>query len=551
MAQTFRPLDHQPPLPQDELIVRETPSDEAVPMDVLFVGAGPAGLAGAIELARLVQQDKAQGGALGDIEIGVLEKAGALGQHNLSGAVVNPRSLQELFPDLPVSELPLRTPVEGEGVYYLTATGKTKMPTPPTMKNHGNYVASICEIVRWLGEKAEGMGVNVFTGFPADALLAEGNQVLGVRTVPAGLKRDGTPGPGAEPAGDITARVTVLSEGTRGTLTQAYQAWQKIGRKSAPIYALGVKEVWKVKSDPKEVIHTMGWPLPSNAFGGSWMYPMGDGLVSIGLVVGLDYHQQTLDVHGLLQQLKEHPLFAEVLEGGEIEEWGAKTIPEGGFNAFPERFSGDGILIAGDAAGLVNVPTLKGIHYAIQSGIYAARAIFEALKKDDVSRASLGAYDRMILDGYIASDLAETRNMRPAFKDGFWMGSMKAGLMTLTKGAFPGGTIVMEEDAAALREVTPPQEPIKGRFTISKLDAVYLAGNATRDDIPSHLLPKESVPEAVGKFYESLCPAGVYEWNGSELVVNAPNCVDCKATDVVGPRWRPREGGSGPSYRLM
>ena len=216
-----------------------------------------------------------------------------------------------------------------------------------------------------------------------------------------------------------------------------------------------------MKSDPKEVIHTMGWPLPSNAFGGSWMYPMGDGLVSIGLVVGLDYHQQTLDVHGLLQQLKEHPLFAEVLEGGEIEEWGAKTIPEGGFNAFPERFSGDGILIAGDAAGLVNVPTLKGIHYAIQSGIYAARAIFEALKKDDVSRASLGAYDRMILDGYIASDLAETRNMRPAFKDGFWMGSMKAGLMTLTKGAFPGGTIVMEEDAAALREViSSPAVPL-------------------------------------------------------------------------------------------
>ena len=551
MAQKFRPLDYQLPLPQKELILRETPGDEAVPMDVLFVGAGPAGLAGAIELARLVQQDKEQGGALGEIEIGVLEKAGALGQHNLSGAVVNPRALQELFPDIPLGDLPLRTAVNDEAVYYLTPTGKIKMPTPPTMKNHGNYVASICEIVRWLGEKAEGMGINVFTGFPADALLVEGNQVLGVRTVAAGLKRDGTPGPGAEPAGDISARVTVLSEGTRGTLTQAYEEWQRIGRKSASIYALGVKEVWKVAKDPKDVIHTMGWPLPSDAFGGSWMYPMGDGLVSIGLVVGLDYHQQTLDVHRLLQQLKEHPLFAEILEGGEIEEWGAKTIPEGGFNAFPDRWSGDGILVVGDAAGLVNVPTLKGIHYAMQSGIYAARAIFEALKKGDVSQSALAPYDRMILDSYIASDLRETRNMRPAFKDGFWMGGMKAGLMTVTKGAFPGGTITMEEDAAAERAVTPSPEKVSGKFTISKLDAVYRAGNATRDDIPSHLLPKESVPEAVGKFYESLCPAGVYEWNGTELVVNAPNCVDCKATDVVGPRWRPREGGSGPSYKRM
>jgi electron-transferring-flavoprotein dehydrogenase len=551
MAQQFRPLDHQLPLPLDEIILREAPGDEAVPMDVLFVGAGPAGLSGAIELARLVRKDKEEGGGLGDVEIGVLEKAGALGQHNLSGAVVNPRAFRELFPDVALGDLPLRTKVEGEAVYYLTPSGKFKIPTPPTMRNHGNYVASICEIVRWLGEKAEGLGVNVFTGFPADGLLTEGNHVLGVRTVAAGLKRDGTPGPRAEPAGDISARVTVLSEGTRGTLTQAYQEWQKIGRKSAPIYALGVKEVWKVAKDPREVIHTMGWPLPTNAFGGSWMYPMGENLVSLGLVVGLDYRQHNLDVHGLLQQLKEHPLLAEILAGGEIEEWGAKTIPEGGFNAFPDRWTGDGVLVVGDAAGLVNVPTLKGIHYAMQSGIFAARAIFAALKKGDVSQAGLADYDRMVRESYIARDLQETRNMRPAFKDGFYLGGFKAGLMTLSKGAFPGGMIHMEEDAAAPREVAPVPTKVAGKFTISKLDAVYRAGNATRDDIPSHLRPKERVPEEVGRFYEALCPAGVYEWNGSELVVNAPNCVDCKATDVIGPRWRPREGGSGPSYKKM
>lgn len=551
MTQKFRPLDHQPALPMDQLIIHEQPSEEAVPMDILFVGAGPAGLSGAIELARLLAKDKEEGGSLGDLEIGVLDKAANLGEHNLSGAVVNPRVFKELFPELPLSDLPLRTEVRDEAVYYLTPTGKFKLPTPPTMKNHGNYVASICEIVRWLGEKAEGMGVNVFTGFPADGLLVEGNQVLGVRTTPAGLKRDGTPGPGAEPAGDISARVTVLSEGTRGTLTQAYQQWQNITRKSAPIYALGVKELWRVKKAPKDVIHTMAWPLPGDAFGGSWMYPMADDLVSFGLVVGLDYADQRLDVHQLLQQLKEHPLFAPVLEGGEIEEWGAKTIPEGGYNAFPSRFSGDGLIVIGDAAGLVNVPTLKGIHYAMQSGVYAARTIFEALKKDDVSQATLSSYDKTLHSSYIASDLKETRNMRPAFKDGFWPGFVKSGLMTVTKGAFPGGTIEMEEDAAAERRVSSDYPKSSGPHVVSKVDAVYRSGNSTRDDIPSHLTAKSGVPEAVAKFYESLCPAGVYEWNGTELVINAPNCVDCKATDIVGPRWQPREGGSGPSYKKM
>jgi electron-transferring-flavoprotein dehydrogenase len=521
-------------------------------MDVLFVGAGPAGLSGAIELARLVAKDKENGGGLGDVEIGVLEKAGNLGEHSLSGAVVNPVSLRELFPDLKDGDFPFRAPVPGDAVYLLSEKGQTKLPTPKTMHNEGNFVASICEIVRWLGAKAEEAGVNVFTGFPADSLLIQEQHVVGIRTTPAGLKRDGQPGSGAMPATDVSARVTVLSEGTRGSLTQAWLRWQKIESPSPQIYALGVKELWETKQVPETVIHTMGWPLPRNAFGGSWMYPMGKDLVSIGLVVGLDYRQQRLDVHRLLQQMKGHPLFHRYLQGGELVEWGAKTIPEGGYHAMPERLSADGVLVVGDAAGFVNVPSLKGIHYAVQSGILAARAIFQALKAGDTSAKALSAYDAMVRESFIARDLHETRNMRPAFKSGFYVGGFKAGLMTLTKGKVPGGRIEFDEDANEPRRIERPSEvALDKELTISKLDAVFRAGNATRDDIPSHLLAKEDVPPEVTDFYTHMCPAGVYERDGGKLVVNAPNCVDCKATDVLGPRWTPREGGSGPSYKRM
>jgi electron-transferring-flavoprotein dehydrogenase len=549
---TIVPALHQRPLPLDQLILREPPGAEAIEMDVLIVGAGPAGLACAIELARLAKRDQEGGGGGPELNIGVLEKADSLGEHSLSGAVVNPRAFHELFPELQPGDLPFRQKVPGEAVYFLSEKRAQRMPTPPTMHNAGFYTASLCEIVRWLGGRAEELGVNLFAGFPADGLLVEGDRVRGVRTTPSGLDRQHQPtGSYAAPT-DLTARITVVAEGTRGTLSQGYREWQRIGSPNPQLFALGVKEVWETKQSLDAVVHTLGWPLPKDAFGGTFMYPLGPNQTALGIVVGLDYHDASLDVHELLQRTKLHPLFRRQLEGGQLLEWGAKTIPEGGYYALAERHSGHGLLIAGDSAGFVDVPSLKGIHYAMQSGIFAARAAYAALKKDDVSAASLSAYDRMVSESFILADLYRTRNMRLAFKDGLFLGGFKAGLMTLSRGRFPGGRLEMPEDAAAPRQVTPaaPFAP-DGSLTFSKLDANFKSGNATRDTIPSHLLVGKDITPEIADFYSHVCPAGVYERVGDELRVNPPNCIDCKATDVLGPRWTPREGGSGPKYRLM
>jgi electron-transferring-flavoprotein dehydrogenase len=545
------PLRHQRPLPLDQLIRRDPPGAEAIEMDVVIVGAGPAGLACAIELTRLAAADAASGGAA-ELDIAVLEKAGALGEHSLSGAVVNPRAFHELFPDLNPSDFPFRQPVRGEAVYFLTGGRAQRIPTPPTMHNGGFYTASLCEIVRWMGERAEQAGVNLFAGFPVDALLVEGDAVRGVRTTPSGLDRDRQPTADYGEPTDLTAKVTVLAEGTRGPLSQGWREWQQVGSPNPQIFALGVKEVWATRQPLETVVHTLGWPLPDDAFGGSFMYPLGPGQVAIGLVVGLDYHDASLDVHELLQRLKLHPLFRPHLEGGELLEWGAKTIPEGGYHALPARRSGDGVLLVGDAVGFVDVPSLKGIHYAMQSGVYAARAAFAALKAGDTSARGLASYDRMVDESYIVSDMYRTRNMRLAFKDGLYVGGLKAGLMTISGGRLFGARVEVPEDAAAPRRVAEAEPFVPdGKLTFGKLDAVFKSGNATRDTIPSHLLVGPDVSGEVADFYSHVCPAGVYERVGDELRVNAPNCIDCKATDVLGPRWTPREGGSGPKYRSM
>jgi electron-transferring-flavoprotein dehydrogenase len=546
----MKPSQYQAALPLDRLILKQGAegAGDTMELDVLFVGAGPAGLAGAIELARLAREDP----SVGELGIGVLEKAETLGEHSLSGAVVNPRALRELFPDLEDGDFPLRAPVTQEAVYLLTAGGQIRLPTPPTMQNHGNYVASICEIVRWLGNKAEELGVNVFTGFPAASLLTDGDRVVGIRTAAAGLGRDSQPLASYTAPNDLSAKVTALAEGTRGVLAQAWLEWQRVPSENPQIFALGVKEIWETKRPLDRVIHTLGWPLPTDAFGGSFCYPLEPNLVALGIVVGLDYRDAALDVHVLLQRLKLHPLFREYLAGGEMVEWGAKTIPEGGYYSLPARRSGDGVVLLGDAAGFVDVPSLKGIHYAMQSGIYAARTIFQALKANDPSAARLAEYDRQVNASYIAHDLYRTRNMRLAFKDGFYAGGLKAGLMSLTGGRFPGGKVAMHEDAEAER-ASRQEEPFvpDNTLTFSKVDAVFRSANTTRDTIPTHLVVGPNVPADVARFYGHMCPAGVYEEVDGQLRVNAPNCVDCKATDVLGPRWTPREGGSGPKYKRM
>ncbi|PYP96101.1 MAG: electron transfer flavoprotein-ubiquinone oxidoreductase [Gemmatimonadetes bacterium] len=534
------PAQYQPALPLEKLIIPDgaAGAGDRMELDVLIVGAGPAGLACAIELARLAKADGAE------LNIGVLEKAEALGEHSLSGAVVNPRAFRELFPDVKDEDFPFRQTVTRESVYLLTQRGKFRLPTPPTMHNRSFYIASLCEIVRWLGAKAEELGVNVFTGFPAAQLLTRESTVAGVRTAPAGLDRQGNPTPGGTAPNDLVAKVTALAEGTRGLLAQAWCQWQHVPSENPQIFALGVKELWETKQTLDRVIHTLGWPLPKDAFGGSFVYPLEPNLIALGLVVGLDYRDAALDVHVLLQQFKHHPLMREFLAGGEMVEWGAKTIPEGGFYSLPQRRAGDGVVLLGDAAGFVDVPSLKGIHYAMQSGIYAGRAILQNLKNG----TKLTEYDRLVNASYIARDLYRTRNMRLAFRDGFYLGGLQAGLMTLTGGRFPGGKYEMHADADVPRTLRfAPTRP----SGVSKVDAVFKSGNSTRDSIPSHLIAAQDVSGDVARFYSHVCPAGVYEATENGLRINAPNCVDCKATDVLGPRWTPREGGSGPRYKRM
>ena len=441
---TFIPKNFQPALNKDQFIVSPPPekNEDEVLMDVLFVGAGPAGLAGAIELAQNIQKDSDL--KQKNIEIGVLKKSSNLGGHSLSGAIINPAPLYSLFGK--EADFPFYKPVKKDRFYFLTKNNAFRLPTPPTMHNTHNYFISLCELVRWMGKKAQDMGIHILTSFPVQSLLMEEDKVVGVMTTPSGLNRKGEKGTSYTPPALLKAPLTVLTEGTRGSLTQAYLEKKKISSFKPQIFALGVKELWKVNKNIDFAAHTVGWPLSSSHFGGSFMYPMGPNLVSLGLVVGLDYLSAQFDAHKKLQEMKHHPFFKKVLEGGQLEEWGAKTIPEGGYHALPEKLSGAGLLMAGDCVGMVNVPALKGIHYALQAGRLAGQTAFEALKTQDFSAQKLKTYDQKVQKSFIYQDLKKARNMRHTFKSGLFWGGFKASLMSLTKGVFP------HEDGKKLKE---------------------------------------------------------------------------------------------------
>ncbi len=381
-----RPADFPPPFTTREFVVEPTdPIDERIEVGILIVGAGPAGLACAIRLGQLVEESPELAERLGEVPVAVLEKGKQPGSHLVSGAVVNPRGLRRLFRDrMSIEDMPFYGEVEAEGVYFLREKTSMRIPTPPTMKNHGNYVASLSQLTRWLAEQAEEAGVTILPETSAEKLLVKDGRVLGVRTGDKGRGRNGEPLPNFEPGSDILARVTILCEGTQGHLTGiALDAFGLEGE-SPQVWALGVKEVWKVERPLRRVVHTMGWPLRAGAkyreFGGSFIYPMGKDMLTVGMVVGLDYRDAELSVHDLLQELKTNPLVRRMLEGGERVGWGAKTIPEGGFVALPRRLHAPGLLFCGDGAGMVNVPALKGIHYAVESGRLAAQAAVDALR---------------------------------------------------------------------------------------------------------------------------------------------------------------------------
>ncbi|MGZ5337876.1 MAG: NAD(P)/FAD-dependent oxidoreductase, partial [Solirubrobacterales bacterium] len=444
------PKEFPPPVnPVEEFITEPTdPEEERIEVGVAIVGGGPAGLACAIKLTQLLEDEPELAEKLGEVPVAVIEKGKTPGAHLLSGANMKPSAMQELFPDLEPSDWPVFQEVTKDAVYLLTKKRALPLvPMPPNFRNHGNYVTSVSKLGRFLAEKAEEAGVYILSETSADKLLIEDRIVKGVRSGDKGRDREGKELGNFEPGSDVVAKATVLAEGTLGHLTDAALDYYDLHGAEPRRWELGVKEVWKVPNPLDRVIHTMGWPLRKaakwNEFGGSFIYPMGEDKVSIGLVAGLDYTDATFSVHDALQQLKTHPFVEKILEGGERVAWGAKTIPSGGYFAMPKRLAVPGMVIAGDAASMVNVPTLKGIHYAMHAGMYAAETIVEQLKNGSVN---FEAYDDKVHNSLIEKDLYQSRNQRQVFSKGFFAGGMLASLMTITKGAFPGGQWHQEDD---------------------------------------------------------------------------------------------------------
>jgi electron-transferring-flavoprotein dehydrogenase len=559
------PSEFPPPVDSsDEFLGPPTdPEDERIEVGVAIVGGGQAGLACAIRLLQLLEDDPDLTERLGEVPVAVLEKGKVAGAHQLSGAVMNPSSIRELLPE--DDSWPHYGQVEGESVRFMLNSKRSVplKPVPPPFRNHGNYIVALAELNRWLAEKAEEAGAYILSETVGQKLLVEDGVVRGVRTGDKGRDKEGGEKSNFEPGSDVIAQATVLAEGCWGHLTGAALKGLALAPGDPQVWALGVKEIWEVEQPLHKIIHTLGWPLRPQAkykeFGGSWIYGMnreGEApKVSIGFVVGLDWADARLSPHDILQEFKLHPLVRKILDGGKRVGWGAKAIPEGGYWAMP-RLHAPGMVICGDAGGMVNVPRLKGIHYAIKSGMLAAEAIYAALK---AGSNDLSSYETAVYDSAIGKDLWQTRNMKQPFGKGLILGGAISNAMVVTKGRFPGGHWATHRDADQPLLLTDRQERYPkpdGKYTFDKLSGVFLTGNATRDDAPSHIRIQKRVPYAVAEAWQRMCPAQVYEIpdDASEdgyvdLIVNPSNCVQCGAITAKGGRLTPPEGGDGPMYQ--
>ena len=558
------------------------PQRETLEIDVLFIGAGPAGLAGAYQLARLVARHNESGGARIEPSIAVLEKGKEIGSHALSGAVVDPRGLAELFPE-DWRQAPFEAEVGKEEVLFLTERRGFALPLiPPPLRNHGSYVASLGKLVKWMAARVEGAGVDVFTEFPAALALVEDGRVVGVRTGDKGIDRHGKPKANHEPGVDLRAKVTVLAEGPRGTLAKQLERDFELQAGANPqVYSIGLKEIWELPAgrvEPGQVIHTIGWPLDRRTFGGGFLYGMQGNQLIVGLVVGLDYHNPWLDPHLEFQRLKTHPRVRKLLEGGRMTHYGAKALPEGGWFSMPRPY-GDGFLLTGDSAGLINSQRLKGIHLAIKSGMLAAETAFEALRDGDASAASLGRYRQKIDASWMRDELWAVRNFHQAFDHGMLAGMFQAGIGMVTGGRGWGFRQRLETRAGHERMANltrpegsgmqpPPPVRFDAQLTFDKLADVYNSGTTHEEDQPVHLLVHDTAicvdrcTQEYGNPCQRFCPAAVYEMvpdpassAGRRLQINASNCVHCKTCDVMDPyqiiTWVPPEGGGGPNYGKM
>ena len=541
---------------------------ESMEFDVVVVGGGPSGLSAAIRLKQLANE-KGQ-----SIEVCLIDKGAEIGAHILSGAVLEPRALNELIPNWQELGAPLDTPVTSDRFMFLTETSSFRLPTPRQMNNHGNYIISLGNFCRWLGEQAEALGVEVYPGFAAaEVLYNDDGSVRGIATGDMGIGKDGEKTDAYEPGMELLGKQTIFAEGCRGHLTKTlFDRFDLREGKDPQTYAIGIKELWDIdpaKSEPGKVWHSVGWPVSTDVYGGSFLYHLNGNQVAVGYVVGLDYQNPHLSPFEEFQRFKTHPKVRDVFEGGRRVSYGARALNEGGFQSIPKLTFPGGCLV-GCTAGFLNVPKIKGTHTSMKSGMLAAEAVFEMVTGDSAAQEP-ASYGEKIEQSWLWDELYRVRNIRPGFNKGLWLGMAYAGLDTyLLRGKAPW-TFKHHDDHSALKPAAdmPKIEYPKpdGVVSFDRNSSVYLSGTNHNENQPAHLTLKDaSVPidhnlavyDAPEQRY---CPAGVYEivreedGSNPRLQINAQNCVHCKTCDIKDPTqnivWVTPEGGGGPAYPNM